>query len=68
MVRLGIGHARTAIAWYVLMLLGALLALWALSRPVGQQWAVLFAWYGVLACCGAVIDQRWRRFQRCNDV
>ncbi|MFP6559968.1 glycosyltransferase family 4 protein [Paraburkholderia sp. B3] len=62
MVRSGVGHARTAIYWYVVMLAGIIVALWALRRPVWQQWAILAAWYGVLACLGAVIDRRWLLF------
>ncbi|WP_179404410.1 MraY family glycosyltransferase [Burkholderia guangdongensis] len=63
MVRSGIGHARTALWWYGLMLLGIMLALWALGRPASQQWILFFAWYGALACIGGAIDVRWRRIQ-----
>lgn len=63
MVRTGMGHARTAACWYAVMLVGIMLALWALGRSTPLQWSVLVAWYGVLACLGIVIDLRWRRFQ-----
>ncbi|AJX31163.1 MraY family glycosyltransferase [Burkholderia oklahomensis] len=62
MVRSGMGHARTAIFWYAVMLAGIMLALWALGLPTWQQWLILAAWYGVLAGLGAVIDLRWRSF------
>lgn len=68
MVRSGVGHARNALCWYALMLAGAILALWALGRSAAQQWAILVAWYAVLACCGAVVDRRWRAFRRCNGA
>ncbi|MFT0171992.1 MraY family glycosyltransferase [Paraburkholderia mimosarum] len=67
MVRSGFGHARTAIYWYAVMCLGVILALWALGRPPWQQWLVLAAWYGVLGCCGIVIDLRWRSFQKLSE-
>ncbi|HHT8901335.1 TPA: MraY family glycosyltransferase [Burkholderia cenocepacia] len=61
MVRSGIGHRRTAIYWYLVMLGGIILAMWALSRPAMQQWGLCAVWCGVLACIGCVIDARWRR-------
>ncbi|WP_343726935.1 glycosyltransferase family 4 protein [Burkholderia seminalis] len=63
MVRSGVGHGRTAICWYLVMLAGIILGLWAKSRPELQQWLSFLAWYGVLACFGWLIDMRWRRFQ-----
>ncbi|KWH03463.1 glycosyl transferase [Burkholderia territorii] len=63
MVRAGLGHRRTALYWYLIMLAGIIVALWAKGRPELQQWLSFFAWYGVLACIGLTIDRRWRRFQ-----
>ncbi|WP_175729965.1 MraY family glycosyltransferase [Burkholderia ambifaria] len=63
MVRAGVGHRRTAVYWYLIMLAGIIVAVWAKGRPEWQQWLSFFAWYGVLACLGLVIDMRWRRFQ-----
>ncbi|MCA8503916.1 glycosyltransferase family 4 protein [Burkholderia multivorans] len=63
MVRSGVGHGRTAIYWYLIMLAGIIVAMWAKGRPEPQQWLSFFVWYGVLACIGLVIDMRWRRFQ-----
>ncbi|MDN7655121.1 glycosyltransferase family 4 protein [Burkholderia multivorans] len=63
MVRLGVGHGRTAVYWYLIMLAGIIVAMWAKGRPEPQQWLSFFVWYGVLACIGLVIDMRWRRFQ-----
>ncbi|MCA8199756.1 glycosyltransferase family 4 protein [Burkholderia sp. AU33545] len=63
MVRSGVGHRRTALCWYLIMLAGIIVAVWAKGRPEQQQWLLFFAWYGVLACLGLVIDVRWRRFQ-----
>lgn len=63
MVRAGLGHRRTALYWYLIMLAGIIVALWAKGRPELQQWLSFFAWYGVLACIGLAIDRRWHRFQ-----
>ncbi|MEB2489480.1 glycosyltransferase family 4 protein [Burkholderia multivorans] len=63
MVRSGIGHGRTAVYWYLIMLAGIIVAMWAKGRPEPQQWLSFFVWYGVLACIGLVIDMRWRRLQ-----
>ncbi|NHL65574.1 glycosyltransferase family 4 protein [Burkholderia ambifaria] len=63
MVRSGVGHRRTALYWYLIMLAGIIIAVWAKGRPEQQQWLLFVAWYGVLACIGLVIDMRWRRFQ-----
>lgn len=63
MVRSGMGHARTARWWYVAMLAGIMLALWALGRSPAFQWAIVATWVAVLVLIGAAIDLRWRRFQ-----
>ncbi|HYS62297.1 MAG TPA: glycosyltransferase family 4 protein [Paraburkholderia sp.] len=63
MVRSGIGHARTALAWYVLMVAGIMLAVCALGGSAIFQWCVLAGWIVVLCVAGAVVDLRWRRFQ-----
>nr|WP_205962489.1 glycosyltransferase family 4 protein [Paraburkholderia phosphatilytica] len=63
MVRLGIGHAGTALVWYAVMAVGMMLAVAALGLPVSVQWCVVIAWLGVLCGLGALVDLRWRRFQ-----
>ncbi|HEF4749161.1 MraY family glycosyltransferase [Burkholderia multivorans] len=63
MVRSGVSHGRTALYWYLIMLAGATVALWAKGRPEPQQYLWFFAWYGVLALFGLAIDVRWHRFQ-----
>ena len=60
MVRLGMGHARTALAWYMVMLAGIILAIWLLDRSVAFQWAAVGAWAAVLVLIGAVVDVCWR--------
>ncbi|MBY4694061.1 glycosyltransferase family 4 protein [Burkholderia latens] len=67
MVRSGISHRRTAGYWYLMMLAGIIIALTSMGRPVWQQWLLVVAWYGVLACVGLMIDARWRRFQVTAD-
>jgi UDP-N-acetylmuramyl pentapeptide phosphotransferase/UDP-N-acetylglucosamine-1-phosphate transferase len=63
MVRLGVGHARTALAWYLLMLAGIVLANWALALPPVRQWLAVAAWAVVMVAAGVVVDTRWRRHQ-----
>lgn len=63
MVRSGMGHRRTALCWYLLMLAGIMLALWTLGRAPTAQWVVVGAWIAVLALIGIAVDVRWRRFQ-----
>ncbi|MDR5751437.1 MULTISPECIES: glycosyltransferase family 4 protein [unclassified Caballeronia] len=63
MVRLGAGHARTALAWYLLMLAGIMLANRALGfTPLGQ-WCAVAGWAIVVTAAGAVVDVCWRRQQ-----
>ncbi|KMZ11267.1 Undecaprenyl-phosphate N-acetylglucosaminyl 1-phosphate transferase [Candidatus Burkholderia humilis] len=63
MVRLGVGHVRTALAWYLLMLAGIVLANWALALPPAQQWLAVAAWAVVMAAVGVIVDTCWRRHQ-----
>lgn len=63
MVRLGTGHAATALTWYLVMLAGIILALRALALSTAQQWEIVAGWAVVLVLMGAAIDMRWRRFQ-----
>ncbi|KGX37565.1 MraY family glycosyltransferase [Burkholderia pseudomallei] len=67
MVRSGVGHGRTAVYWYLIMLMGIIVALWVLGRPALQQWLAFFAWYGALTCIGVLIDRRWHRLQTAID-
>lgn len=63
MVRSGMGHVRTAWAWYVVMVIGIVLAISALDRTAAFQWSVVAIWIGVLLLLGGMVDLRWRRFQ-----
>jgi UDP-N-acetylmuramyl pentapeptide phosphotransferase/UDP-N-acetylglucosamine-1-phosphate transferase len=63
MVRLGVGHARTALAWYLLMLAGVVLANWALALAPVAQWMSVAIWAVVLVAVGVVVDMCWRRHQ-----
>lgn len=63
MVRSGLGHARTAMCWYLLMLIGIIFAVWALGRSTLIQWTVVAGWAVVLLLTGVSIDVRWRRLQ-----
>jgi UDP-N-acetylmuramyl pentapeptide phosphotransferase/UDP-N-acetylglucosamine-1-phosphate transferase len=63
MVRSGMGHARTATAWYAVMAAGIMIALYLLGRSSAVQWCVAAAWIAVLCLMGVAVDLRWRRFQ-----
>lgn len=63
MVRSGMGHARTAIAWYVVMAAGIMIAVCLLDRSPAVQWCVVAVWIVMLCLMGAAVDLRWRRFQ-----
>ncbi|WP_175944744.1 glycosyltransferase family 4 protein [Caballeronia sp. BCC1704] len=61
MVRLGVGHARTALAWYALMLAGVVLANRALAFAPVAQWVAVAGWAIVLVVAGLAVDTCWRR-------
>ncbi|WP_404980062.1 MULTISPECIES: MraY family glycosyltransferase [unclassified Caballeronia] len=61
MVRLGAGHARTALMWYALMLAGVVLANWALALSPVAQWTAVAAWAVVFVVAGLAVDACWRR-------
>lgn len=63
MVRLGAGHAVTALKWYVVMFIGIIVALWALGRSPALQWGIVVSWAAVLVLMGVVVDARWRSFR-----
>ena len=63
MVRSGIGHARTAMTWYVVMAAGITIAFCMLGCSPAVQWCVVAAWIVLLCVLGLTVDLRWRRFQ-----
>lgn len=63
MVRLGMGHGKTAWVWYVVMIAGIMLALYAIGRSPAVQWRIVAAWIVVLCLMGGAVELRWRRFQ-----
>ncbi|WP_111934048.1 MraY family glycosyltransferase [Paraburkholderia bryophila] len=63
MVRSGIGHARTASVWYMVMAAGIMLALFALDRSPPVQWCIVFTWLIILCLMAIAVDLRWRRVQ-----
>lgn len=63
MVRLGAGHAATALTWYLVMFAGIIVAFWALALSTALQWGIVAGWAVVLALMGTAVDMRWRRFQ-----
>lgn len=61
MVRLGYGHAGTALRWYSVMLAGSVAGLLVLQFPAAIQWIVVIAWYAMLAGLSFAIERRWRQ-------
>jgi UDP-N-acetylmuramyl pentapeptide phosphotransferase/UDP-N-acetylglucosamine-1-phosphate transferase len=61
MVRLGVGHARTALVWYALMFAGVVLANLALAFAPAAQWLAVAMWAGVIVAAGIAVDTCWRR-------
>ncbi|MFM0692225.1 glycosyltransferase family 4 protein [Paraburkholderia graminis] len=70
MIQYGLGHAKTAKLWYLVMAGGIMLALATLSWPPIVQWCSLGVWVIVLVLIGIGIDSRWRRFNlaRCDNL
>jgi UDP-N-acetylmuramyl pentapeptide phosphotransferase/UDP-N-acetylglucosamine-1-phosphate transferase len=62
MVRLGMGHAKTAVAWYTVMAAGIMIALCSLGLAPAVQWCIFAAWIVVLCLMATAVDLRWRRF------
>lgn len=68
MVRMGLGHARTAKLCYVAMAGSGVSALLALAlAPDAGPWLIL-AWSIAYALAARVIDARWRRHQASNHL
>lgn len=63
MVRLGMGHTRTALCWYALMAVGISLGCFALAQSVAIQCGLAAMWIIVLLTTGVAIDVRWQRSQ-----
>jgi UDP-N-acetylmuramyl pentapeptide phosphotransferase/UDP-N-acetylglucosamine-1-phosphate transferase len=67
MVRMGIGHRRTALAAYAVMFACATAALVGRALPVAGQTAAFFAGAGLLAAIAAWVDVKWSRFLRAPE-
>ncbi len=57
MVRSGLGHGRTAMLWYAVMIAAGVTAIAALSWPIGAQFGLLTVWTAVYA---TVFASTWR--------
>jgi UDP-N-acetylmuramyl pentapeptide phosphotransferase/UDP-N-acetylglucosamine-1-phosphate transferase len=64
MVQLGLGHRRTALMWYGLMLAVGATALWGLQRTSTGQALLLIGWLAIYAVMMAIIDARWTNRQK----
>ncbi|HXV12367.1 MAG TPA: glycosyltransferase family 4 protein [Burkholderiales bacterium] len=64
MVQLGLGHRRTALSWYGLMLAVGVTALWGLQRTSTGQALLLAAWLAIYAVMMVIIDRRWSNRQK----
>jgi len=64
MVQMGMGHQRTALSWYAVMVVGAALALSLAHVSLLLQIVGLGFWGLVLLLCARRIDQLWARFNQ----
>jgi UDP-N-acetylmuramyl pentapeptide phosphotransferase/UDP-N-acetylglucosamine-1-phosphate transferase len=60
LVRMGLGHRRTAFVEYLVMLAAGASALWAAQREPSVQLAVLAAWCALYAFAMTAIDRFWK--------
>jgi hypothetical protein len=51
-----------AVAYYLLMLGGGIVALVAIRLPLAGQWILFVTWYVFLALMGLRVDRQWRQF------
>jgi UDP-N-acetylmuramyl pentapeptide phosphotransferase/UDP-N-acetylglucosamine-1-phosphate transferase len=65
LIRMGLGHRRTALLEYGLMASVGITAVAALSG--GLLWPVAAAWAAVLAVLAAAVDRRWSRALAVGD-
>jgi UDP-N-acetylmuramyl pentapeptide phosphotransferase/UDP-N-acetylglucosamine-1-phosphate transferase len=63
MVQLGLGHRRTALLWYALMIAVGASAIWELQLPAVGQAALLAAWLAGYALMMFLIDRLWTDHQ-----
>jgi hypothetical protein len=61
MVRMGLGHRRTALVAYVLMALCAVAALFGRAEAPAVQWTVFAGTSALLAVVAAWVDFKWAR-------
>jgi hypothetical protein len=62
MVRMGMGHRRTTLIGYGLMLVCATLALLGMTAPAAVQATVFCVGVALLFAVSLWVDARWRRF------
>lgn len=66
LIQMGWGHRNVALAEYGLMLAVGTSALWLLNHPF--PWQILLAWGIVYACLMLLLDARWNKFKRGENV
>jgi UDP-GlcNAc:undecaprenyl-phosphate/decaprenyl-phosphate GlcNAc-1-phosphate transferase len=59
LVQLGLGHRRTALLWYGLMVGAGVSALWGSQRAALGQVLLLVAWLAIYTFIMITIDRRW---------
>jgi len=64
MVQLGLGHRRTALLWYGLMVAVGVSALWGLQQASAGEAVLLVAWLAIYAVMMVIIDRRWIDHQK----
>ncbi|MCA8487522.1 glycosyltransferase family 4 protein [Burkholderia multivorans] len=64
LARMGLGHRRTTLLWYVLMVVASLLGIGLLHAVPTLQYAVFVLWYAGLLVAGFAVGAAWKRFER----
>lgn len=59
LVRMGLGHRRTALAEYVLMAAAGICALSLLRAPVFAQQLMLVVWAAIYFALAAIVNRKW---------
>ncbi|UDG82438.1 MraY family glycosyltransferase [Candidatus Vallotia cooleyia] len=62
MIRSGLGHAMTALIWYLVIIVCIIFSLIALRFDPIYQWILVIGWILVLMLIGVSIDRRWQRY------
>ncbi|WP_261527329.1 MraY family glycosyltransferase [Burkholderia multivorans] len=64
LARMGLGHRRTTLLWYVMMAAASLIAIALLRVAPTLQYALFVLWYVGILAAGLGVMAAWKRFER----